>query len=269
MGCLGTKELTQMTQIVSVIMPVFNGENFLNYSIESVLRQTYKKLELIIVNDGSVDATSEILTKYQDQDPRIKVINLEHTSGGPARPRNVGLKFCFGDYIAFIDHDDIWHDKKIEIQMEKIKYFNIPFISCEKINFKENISFQENKDLLNINKFSKVTFHQLLSNNSIINSSVLVDKSIICRHQFREDSRFIAVEDYIMWCELHKQFPYSIKLSIPLVGYRISDSSISKNKVKMIFKRWNALKVITGPNILLRFKYLILYIITYFKKSYI
>jgi hypothetical protein len=97
----------------------------------------------------------------------------------------------------------------------------------------------------------------------------LIDKKIISDQKFKEDSRYVAVEDYIMWCGLHKTFPFSIKIENPLVGYRISKNSISKNKIKMIFRRWAALEIIVGPNFLVRFKLIALYIFTYFKKTYL
>ena len=97
----------------------------------------------------------------------------------------------------------------------------------------------------------------------------MVDKKIICDQKFKEDSRYVAVEDYIMWCALHKTFPYSIKLENPLVGYRISKSSISKNKIKMLFRRWDALEIIVGSNFHVRIKFMALYIFTYLKKTYL
>jgi glycosyltransferase involved in cell wall biosynthesis len=97
----------------SVIIPAYNSENFISQTIESVLNQTYKDFELIIVDDGSKDSTRKTLESYRDKDSRIKVI-FTPNSGGPTTPTNIGLNLATGTYIAFLDHDDIWKETKLE-----------------------------------------------------------------------------------------------------------------------------------------------------------
>ena len=101
---------------ISVIMPVYNGEKFLKEAIESILNQTFQNFELIIINDGSKDSSLDIIKKYENSDNRIKVINQENA--GVSVSRNNGIKNSIGEYVAFIDCDDLWLPKKLETQLE-------------------------------------------------------------------------------------------------------------------------------------------------------
>lgn len=101
---------------ISVIMPVYNTATYLRKSIESVLNQTYTDFELICINDGSTDNSAEILAEYKAKDTRIKV--LEQSNQGQAIARNKGLNEAQGQWIGFIDSDDIWHSRFLEILIE-------------------------------------------------------------------------------------------------------------------------------------------------------
>ncbi len=105
-----------MRPLVSIVIPVCNAEQFLERTLLSAQQQTYDNLEIIIVNDGSTDSSGEIAAKHALSDQRIKIIN-QHNSG-VAFARNAGLRFASGDYVAFLDADDIWHPTKIARQME-------------------------------------------------------------------------------------------------------------------------------------------------------
>ncbi len=118
-----------MTPKLSVIIPTYNGEKFIGRAIESVLNQTFKNFELIIVDDGSTDNTKEIVMEYQKKDERIKYL-WEENSGGPAKPYNLALKQCGGEYIAFLDHDDMWLPEKLEKQIDFIEKEKIVGGNC-------------------------------------------------------------------------------------------------------------------------------------------
>ncbi len=90
--------------LISIIIPVYNAERFLNDCVDSVLKQTYSNIEIVLVNDGSRDSSGEICNQYQSKEARIKVIHLEN--GGVSRARNKGIAACSGEYICFIDSDD-------------------------------------------------------------------------------------------------------------------------------------------------------------------
>lgn len=105
--------------LISIIIPVYNAEKYLNACIDSVLNQTYSNIEIVLVNDGSKDSSGEICNQYQSNDSRIKVIHLEN--GGVSRARNKGIEVCSGEYITFVDSDDT-------IDPDYIKSFHDSFI---------------------------------------------------------------------------------------------------------------------------------------------
>jgi len=104
---------------VSIIIPSHNSGNFLNEAIKSVIEQTYKNLEIIVVNDGSIDDTEKIVKDWQEKDKRIRYLKHQKNKGLGAA-RNTGITNSRGEYIAFLDADDVWLPKKIEIQINKI-----------------------------------------------------------------------------------------------------------------------------------------------------
>lgn len=113
---------------VSIIIPVYNVKEYVEKCIESVLNQTYKNIEVIIINDGSTDGCEKIVNKYAQKDKRIKVINKEN--GGLASARNIGLKLVTGNYVMFVDSDDWIAENTIEKlykELKKEKYDIIEF----------------------------------------------------------------------------------------------------------------------------------------------
>ena len=119
---------------ISVIIPIYNVEKYLSRCLESVINQTYKNLEIILVNDGSTDNSSKIIQQYYD--PRIKIINK--INGGLSSARNAGLKICTGDYITFVDSDD-W----IELDMIEFMTKQVCNTNCDLVVIKEIIKYGE------------------------------------------------------------------------------------------------------------------------------
>lgn len=117
-----------MEKLVSIIIPAYNTEKYIGNCIESVIKQTYHNLEVIIVNDGSEDNTLGIITKARLRDNRVVVINQENN--GPSAARNAGLKICRGDYVFFLDSDDWLIPNCIEklISIEEEKKVDIIFL---------------------------------------------------------------------------------------------------------------------------------------------
>lgn len=108
---------------VSVVLPVFNGETFVGRAVQSVLRQTMSDLELLVVDDGSTDRTSTVISRYSE--PRLKLVKLA-TNSGAAAARNAGIDQARGEYIAFLDSDDEWMPDKLERQLEYIAASSAP-----------------------------------------------------------------------------------------------------------------------------------------------
>ncbi len=107
-----------MEPLISVIVPIFNVEKYLKKCVDSIITQTYKNLEIILVDDGSPDNCGVICDEYEKKDSRIRVIHKENR--GPAEARNVGIDICKGEYISFVDSDDFVSERYIEILYESI-----------------------------------------------------------------------------------------------------------------------------------------------------
>ena len=122
--------------LVSIITPCYNGERFINYCIESVIAQTYKNWEMIIVDDNSKDNSKNIINSFTKNDSRIFSIYLENNIGA-AEARNIAISRAKGRFIAFLDSDDLWHREKLEIQIAFMLNRNIGFsyTSYEIINY--------------------------------------------------------------------------------------------------------------------------------------
>lgn len=140
--CFICTERTIMKKI-SVIVPVFNLENQLNYSIPSILNQTYTNLEVILINDGSTDDSLAICMEFQDKDKRVIVLNQKNQ--GQSTARNLGLEVASGEYYSFIDGDDMIHPQMYEILISQEKKFKNEIIACktEEVTNLEEVFFKE------------------------------------------------------------------------------------------------------------------------------
>lgn len=144
-------------QLISVVVPIYNVEKYLRECLESIINQTYKNLEIILVNDGSKDASPQICEEYQKKDKRIKVIHKEN--GGLSDARNQGINIAQGEYITFIDSDDYINKAYIEKLYNAIKENNVKISQCgivkvnnqdeilEKIGYVEN-QIKSGKELI-------------------------------------------------------------------------------------------------------------------------
>ena len=117
-----------MENLVTIIIPIYNAEKYLSKTLESVLNQTYKNLEIILINDGSTDNSKEICTKFANEDKRIIFIDKEN--GGPSEARNKGLEISKGEYIAFVDSDDYLELNYIERLLETLKDKGVQCVLC-------------------------------------------------------------------------------------------------------------------------------------------
>ena len=148
-----------MEDTISVIVPIYNAENYLDRCISSIVNQTYKNLEIILINDGSIDNSLEICEKWKEKDERIILINKENT--GVSDTRNKGLDIATGKYISFVDGDDYIEIDMMEKLIKKIKNENSKLIICG-YNYilKNNINSEvfENFKEFNKNEYLKNAF---------------------------------------------------------------------------------------------------------------
>lgn len=226
--------------LVSIIMPAYRAASVIGESIDSVISQSYMNWELLVIDDCSTDGTREIVSRFAQDEPRVKLIALEKNHGAPAAPRNIGIRAAKGDWVAFLDADDIWHPKKLMLQMTAIQNSKALFCSTKMLDFTDNsvIIFEDcpaEIDLCNI------SFYTQLRKFRTPTSSVVVQRDLVIKYPFNEDIEYKAREDFECWLRVHEEIGSSIKLLAPLLYYRIIEGQISGSKIKMTFKTFMVL----------------------------
>lgn len=211
--------------MVSIVIPVFNRRDTLIKTISSLSNQTYKNFEVLICDDGSTEPINSVVDRFSDK-LNIKYIQNEHF-GGPARPRNAGLKASSAEYIAFLDSDDSWGVDKLNICIGELELgFDFVFHSmkiCEVAKERGSVDSLRGRNLK-----SPILYDLLSGGNAIATSSVVLRKKIIMRAGgFSEDRKLISWEDYEAWLRISKitqKFKY---IDLNLGTYAISNDSIS------------------------------------------
>lgn len=215
----------------SIIIPTYNRSKLLDICLNSLTKQTYSNFEVIVCDDGSSDSTSEVVSKYEDL-LMIKYVRTENW-GGPARPRNNGITNAEGDWLCFLDSDDLWSDNKLEI-IDKYLNNDIDLI-YHKMGLFHNNLYKGSKLTLYSRALKENYFKDLLLNGNVINnSSVVVRKEImILIGGVCEEKEMIGCEDYNTWLKI--SFLSSKIYYIPKVlGYYNKHSDgISRNDMSI------------------------------------
>lgn len=220
--------------LVSVIMPAYNAAEYIEATLDSLLAQTFDDWELLVVNDCSTDNTVALVNAYKEKDSRIHLVDLKKNMGAPAGPRNIGVKKALGNWIAFLDADDIWHSEKLTRQMDVLKKTGARFCSTQMTDFSSG-----EKPILKDavpDQIEWVSYKKQLIKFRTPTSSVVADRELILKYPFNEDLRYKAREDLDCWLHCHEEIQKSVKIASPMMGYRIIDGQISGNKWSM-FKR--------------------------------
>jgi glycosyltransferase involved in cell wall biosynthesis len=202
--------------LVSIVIPSYQAEKYISATIESVLRQSYGHFELIIVDDGCTDQTLDIVNQYSD--PRIRVISQENK--GLSAARNSGISAAKGEYIAFLDADDIWFPNKLEADINTVNRYQDPV--C--IVFSGHYCVDDNFTLLNIPKCQTqpdTTYNTLLRNGTVLPSSLCIHKKILAEVGGFPVSNKAFFEDRAFYIRLCDKFP-SYPTGQRLVLYRQS-----------------------------------------------
>lgn len=217
--------------LVSVIIPIYNAQVYIEETILSVLNQTYEHFELLLVNHNSTDKSILFIEQYRQKDKRVKVLHLDINKGGPAYPRNEGLKVAKGEYVAFVDSDDVWLTNKLEKQLSYIKSNNADIVHslANIIDKKSDISgLFNNQKFFNILKYIMSIKNIIFYTNYININSVLMKNNSKLR--FNEDNNLVALEDWNFWIESLRNDKKIILQKEVLLNYRVHDSSISNRK---------------------------------------
>ena len=250
--------------LVSIVMPAFNAAAFISESIDSVLRQTYRDWELIIVNDCSSDSTSDIVRGYREQDPRIIILTNDRNQG-VSMTRNRGVREAKGDWIAFLDSDDLWTPDKLERQMRLLhngeENGEMPDLVFTGSAFIDS-SGRPASYCLEVPK--RISYHELLKQNLISCSSVLVRKELVLKYPMEHDDMH---EDYAVWLQILKNGGHAYGINHPLLIYRLSQSSKSGNKKKAAAMTYKVYRFM-GLNPVQSFYYFCWYAYRNMKKYY-
>lgn len=243
--------------LVSIIMPAYNCEKYVVEAIESVINQTYSNFELLVIDDGSKDSTLKIINGFAEKDNRIKALQNEKNSGVSAT-RNRGISIAEGNWIAFLDSDDIWEVEKLEKQMNHAKDNNADFIFTGASYIDE-----EGRPYSGIFEVpEKVSYRKLLRHNVITCSSVLVKKKYFENIKMEKDEMH---EDYAVWLRILKLGISAYGVNEPLLIYRISRNSKSGNKIKTIKMTYKVFRFI-GISYVFSAMYMLSHVINSLKK---
>lgn len=216
-------------ELISLIIPVYNTEKYLRGCLDCVINQTYKNLEIIIINDGSTDNSLDIINKYASNDKRIKVLDIPNSGGGNAR--NKGLDIATGDYIGFVDSDDTLELSMYELLMHYIKKNNVEMAICD---YSTSSTYDLNKPIKEV----------ILDNHELMKE--LLDDNIITSHFWRKlypakvfkTNRFNnrkVVHDMSLDHILLKEINSAVHIDAPLYIYRESnpDNLSNTNALKL------------------------------------
>lgn len=214
----------------SVIIPTYNSEFFILKTLRSVKKQIFKNFEILIIDDGSSDNTVPLINKFiLENKIRIKLLKQKN-SGGPASPRNLGIKNSEGEWICFLDSDDYWFANKLnDIYLDLKNNKNLDVITSNEI-----MIYKRKLKKLIYGPLSKNLYLDLLRNgNKLSTSATCVKKNFLIEKKiyFLEDNIFSSVEDYDFWLQIAKNGG-NFKFLNRFHGlYLLNEQSISKNRI--------------------------------------
>lgn len=206
--------------IVDVIIPTYNRAKTLGRAIDSALNQSYKKINVIVVDDGSTDETPNLMTKYKG---KVNYIRYEKNQGA-CHARNIGLENSQGDFVAFLDSDDAWFEDKIEKQVDFLLQNNVDVVFCSVLRIE-----QDKKILYPSDEKTGDIYNQLLVKNFLSNG-VLLGKRECFQEKF--DETLPRLQDWDIMLRISKKYKV-MHQHIPLTYYYVQTDSITTNHEKL------------------------------------
>lgn len=228
-----------MEDLISIITPCYNSSKFISKTIESVVNQSYTNWEMLICDDCSKDNSAEIIKTYCNKDKRIRYFRTSAPSGSPTVPRNICIKEAKGRFIAFLDSDDLWKESHLD---NLLRLFRIS---------PENI-------------IAACSWYRRIDENGVVNGLVKTPHTFSYRHLFYDNfignltgmydvrkrgkvfQKPCGHEDYIMWLDVLKEGGIVKSTGSVEAYYRITDNSVSSNKMKAMTWRWHILREEVG-----------------------
>lgn len=226
--------------MVSIIVPLYNAEKFIWETVQSVINQTYKDFELLLVDDCSTDRSLAAAEAINDS--RVRVIRQERNAGAYAA-RNRGLSEAKGRYIAFLDADDKWEPTKLEDTLKFMEEKDAGFVFT-------SYEFADEK-CVGTGKVVRVpetiTYKQALSNTTIFTSTVLIDREKVADELIKMPN--IKSEDTATWWQILRAGHTGYGLDKNLVKYRRSAGTLSSNKIEALRRIWNLYRKAAGLSV--------------------
>lgn len=219
-----------MQEKVSIIVPVYNAENYIQQTIDSVLAQDYENWELLLVENGSTDRSVQVIKQYDD--PRIRLIVMDGNVGA-ANARNEGMSQAEGVYVGYVDADDLWRPDKLSVQLAYMQKNNAGFCFT-------GYEFGD-ENAVGTGKIVKVpetlTYKQALSNTTIFTSTVMFDTRLIAKDKLYMPN--VKSEDSALWFRILREGNIAYGLNENMVIYRRPANSLSSNKIEALRRIWN------------------------------
>ena len=246
--------------LVSIILSYFKKREFLEETINSILNQTYKNFEIILIDDEISLNSKNFLEKISQKDNKIKLIKNEKNLGA-GLSRNIAIKYSQGEYIAFCDCDDLWLPQKLENQLKFIKKNNIYF------NHTSYDVIDEKNKLISSRKAKyEINFKELRGSCDIGLSTVMIDRKIFDD----ENLKFASLktkEDFVLWLKIAKKKIKIVGLDEKLTQWRKIPNSLSSSSVQKLFDGYRVYRIHLGYGRFKSFVYLVLLSINYILKK--
>ena len=236
--------------LVSIITPSYKSEKFIFKTIDSVLSQTYKNWEMIIVDDVSPDNSNEIIEEYCKKDERIKLIKLEKNSG-PAVARNRAIEEANGKYIAFLDADDLWKHGKLEKQIKFMQKNNLAFTYSS-----YDLIDEEGNNLGNFMTKDTISYEGMLKTCSVGCLTAIYDTEKLGKVYM---PLIRKRQDYGLWLKILKEIGTTNGMPESLATYRILENSVSSNKFKAAQYQWKIYREVEELDIFRSMYYFVQY----------
>lgn len=222
--------------LVSIITPAYKARSYVSETIRSVQGQEYQNWEMLIVDDGSPDDTADIVEAHARQDPRVRLIR--QTNAGPAMARQKALEHAKGDFIAFLDSDDLWLPDKLKTQMAFMTAHGavLSFTGFRRINADGSQTGRQ------IHVPATLDYQTLLGNTAIATSTVIIDR--------RKSGPFSMTktyyDDFVLWLGILKRGHRALGLDQDLMRYRVLGLSVSRNKWRSMNMVWKTYRDVEG-----------------------
>ena len=231
---------------VSIVMPAYKAEKTVAKAIQSVKAQSYKRWQLLVVDDGSPDDTACIVHALAKLDKRIKL--LRQANAGPALARQNAIDHADGRYIAFLDSDDLWLPEKLERQLAFMAKHNaaLSYTAFRRVHQDGCCPGK----LISIPP--KLTYNMLLGNTAIATSTAIIDRSLTGELRITKT----YYDDFVLWLGILKRGHLALGLNDDLMRYRVMNESVSSNKLKsarMVWRTYRDIEKLNLPLAMLHF----------------